>query len=666
MKLAHSLYVETLALLVLYLSALIAVVFIVFNTQFGAGWYALMQSPLGDKVDTVADAVSNQLRSSPEKKWDEVLDLFGGLYHVKFSVFDLDGRQVAGDKIDLPESVLDQFAIPLPPHFGMHGKPFPPFAIAGVVGTRLDKKGGNAASEGYALGLGRPSSGAELSHEGVGRASAGGYSEVTPFDENTAEKRVFPGWRTFTKRIERIYPHATKHQKMLFSGGDTLFLRTSPPGSPHIMPFEGPADVTFGVQPTIPFEPGKRLEPGKSFPSAGAFRPAKPFPMPGAPPGGPSGMPFPLPPMSMQVMRIPHLPMPAHGRFLIHTTKPDHFYFGTRIDLASESYLRPGPSVLLASTDNIWQTGLLLDFKVLAMAGGAIALLSIIFWLPFIYRITRALSDLTLATERIAEGKFDTRLVTRRKDEIGRLSEAVNSMAERLNGFVGGQKRFLADISHELFSPLARLQVALEILDESSTKDQKALIDDIREEVEEMNHLINELIAFSKAELKGQSRNLVSVNIDEMLFELRDRLSLKERAEIEIPDGLCVTGDRLLLERSFSNVLRNSVRYAGDGTPISVMATVAGNNVSIIMQDRGPGVPAEALKHLAEPFFRPEKSRSRDTGGVGLGLAIVKSCVEACGGTLQVRNREGGGLEVEVTLKLASEATEPLLVSESH
>ncbi len=588
MKLAHSLYVETLGLLVLYLSALIAVVFIVFNTQFGAGWDALMQSPLGDKVDTVADAVSNQLRSSPEKKWDEVLDLFGGLYHVKFSVFDIEGRQVAGDKVDLPESVLDQFAIPMPPPFGMHVKHGPaPFAIAGVAGSR--------------------------------------------FEEGASEKRGFPGFRVFTKRIERIYPHLTKHQKMLFANEDTVFMRSMPPGGPHVIPFE----------PNGPFERGR------------------PFPEAGATPVEPGRMPFAAPPMSLHVMRIPHMPMPAHGRFLIHTTKPDHFYFGTRIDLAGETYMRPGPSILLASTDNIWQTGLLLDFKVLAMAGGAIALLSIIFWLPFIYRITRALSDLTLATERIAEGKFDTRLETRRKDEIGRLSDAVNSMAERLNGFVGGQKRFLADISHELFSPLARLQVALEILAESSTKDQKPLIEDIREEVEEMNHLINELIAFSKAELKGQSRSLVSVNIDEMFYELRDRLGLKDRAVIELPDGLSVSGDRLLLERSFSNVLRNSVRYAGDGTPISVMATVAGGNVSIVIQDRGPGVPAEALKHLAEPFFRPEKSRSRDTGGVGLGLAIVKSCVEACGGTLQVRNRDGGGLEVEITLKLASEATEP-------
>lgn len=622
MKLAHSLYVETLGLLVLYLSALIAVVFIVFNTQFGAGWDALMQSPLGDKVDTVADAVSNQLRSSPEKKWDEVLDLFGGLYHVKFSVFDIEGRQVAGDKVDLPESVLDQFAIPMPPPFAMHGKHrLPPFAIAGVAGSR--------------------------------------------FEEGASEKRGFPGFRVFTKRIERIYPHLTKHQKMLFADEDTVFMRSMPPGGPHVMPFDAAGHFEKGR----PFDRDKLFDKARPFDKASSFdgdrfHPARPFPIAGTTPVEPGGMPFAAPPMSVQVMRIPHMPMPAHGRFLIHTTKPDHFYFGTRIDLAGEIYVHPGPSILLASTDNIWQTGLLLDFKVLALAGGAIALLSIIFWLPFIYRITRALSDLTLATERIAEGKFDTRLETRRKDEIGRLSDAVNSMAERLNGFVGGQKRFLADISHELFSPLARLQVALEILAESSTKDQKPLIEDIREEVEEMNHLVNELIAFSKAELKGKSRNLVSVNIDEMFYELRDRLGLKDRAVIEVPDGLSVSGDRLLLERSFSNVLRNSVRYAGDGTPISVTATVAGSNVSIVMQDRGPGVPAEALKHLAEPFFRPEKSRSRDTGGVGLGLAIVKSCVEACGGTLQVRNREGGGLEVEVTLKLASEAEPRVAVAD--
>lgn len=592
MRLAHSLYLETLGLLMLYLTALIAVVFIAFNTHFGAGWDALMQSPLGDKVDTVGDAVSNQLRSSPEKKWDEVLDLFGGLYHVKFAVFDIHGQQVAGDKIKLPGEVLQQFAIPMPPFGGR------------MMATR-------------AFTVARP-------------------IEGKPFP---------PGFHKF-----QVAPLAIAQQIAPL----------------HLAP---PHDVTFNFEPGQPVLGGIATKPifhgiatkpiDVKLVTKGTF--AKVNPIPGqiaGPIPGQAGVAFGYAagPMAMSVMSFPRAPMPAHGRFLIHTKKPDHYFFGTRIDLMSENFFRPGPSILVASTDNIWQTGLLLDFKVVAMAGGAIAILSILFWLPFIYRITRALSDLTLATERIAEGKFDTRLETRRKDEIGRLSDAVNAMAEKLNGFVGGQKRFLADISHELFSPLARLHVALEILDGNSSKDQKALIEDIREEVEEMNHLVNELIAFSKAELKGQSRNLVSVNLDEMFYELVNRLSLKERAQIDVAENLSVVGDRLLLERSFSNVLRNSVRYAGNSGPIKIKASTTGESVSILIQDRGPGVPPEAIKHLAEPFFRPEPSRSRDSGGVGLGLAIVKSCVEACDGKLQVRNREGGGLEVEVTLRAATEA----------
>lgn len=564
MRLAHSLYLETLALLMLYLAALIAVVFIAFNTHFGAGWDALMQSPLGDKVDTVGDAVSNQLRSSPEKKWDEVLNLFGGLYHVKFAVFDIHGQQVAGEKIELPGEVLEQFAMPMPPFAGR------------TMATRA-------------------------------------FTVALPPFTPALPARPVEGM------------HTGKHFPPTFHKFEIAPVGLGPKEAPHVMRFQGPPhDITFAKVHPIPGEAGVAFGYAAS-------------------------------PMGMSMMSFPRAPMPAHGRFLIHTKNPDHYFFGTRIDLMSASFFRPGPSILVASTDNIWQTGLLLDFKVVAMAGGAIAILSILFWLPFIYRITRALSDLTLATERIAEGKFDTRLETRRKDEIGRLSDAVNAMAEKLNGFVGGQKRFLADISHELFSPLARLHVALEILDEGSSKDQKALIDDIREEVEEMNHLVNELIAFSKAELKGQSRNLVSVNLDEMFYELVNRLSLKERAQIDLAENLCVVGDRLLLERSFSNVLRNSVRYAGNSGPITIKASASGDSVSIFIQDRGPGVPPEALKHLAEPFFRPEPSRSRESGGVGLGLAIVKSCVEACDGKLQVRNREGGGLEVEVTLRVATE-----------
>lgn len=511
MKWASSLYVETLALLALYLTALIAVVFIVFNTQFGAGWEALMRSPLGDRVDNIADAVNNQLRSSPEKDWPSVLNLFGNLYHVKFTVFNMEGEQIAGDKIELPSEVQKNFVHGFPMQFvgRLHGFGGPPFGEKGTI----------------------------------------------------------------------------------FGGAHR-----------------------FGEMPPLP------------------------------PDGSPFGEGSPM----------PRMVLPAHGRFLVHTVKPDQFFFGTRIDLRSSSVFHPGPSLLLATTDNIWQSGILLDFKLVAMVIGAIALLSVLFWLPFIYRITKELSKLTIATERIAEGKFDFRLETSRKDEIGRLSEAVNAMAGRLNGFVTGQKRFLADISHELYTPLARLQVALELLETSTTPEQGSLINDIREEVQEMNSLVNELIAFSRAELSGEHRKMTSLNLYSIFDSIVDRLNLRQSTEINVSEELLVVGDRVLIERSISNVLRNSVRYASDFGPIEVNAFRDGETVAVIVRDRGPGVPPDALKNLTEPFFRPEPSRSRDTGGVGLGLAIVKSCVEACGGNLFVRNRDGGGLEVEMRLKLAA------------
>jgi two-component system, OmpR family, sensor histidine kinase CpxA len=343
--------------------------------------------------------------------------------------------------------------------------------------------------------------------------------------------------------------------------------------------------------------------------------------------------------------------MHAHGRFIVHTDQPDRFWIGTRVALLGADFPHPVPGLLLAASDNIWQTSLLFDFKFAGLVFATVLILSIVFWWPFIFRITHDLSALTLATERIAEGKFDTRIKSKRPDEIGRLSEAVDSMAERLSNFVSGQKRFLGDISHELFSPLARLQLALELLKGSSTTEQQSLIDDLEEEACEMNNLINELLAFSKAGLKGKTPELVEVNLKSLIDTAASRLDKEQSIEIAVPATLMVLGDPLLLDRSISNVIRNSIRYAGDCGPISVAASRQGEEIVVVITDNGPGVPDAALKNLSEPFFRPERSRDRSSGGVGLGLAIVKTCVEACGGSLTLRNRHPHGFAVEIRLQ---------------
>jgi len=226
-------------------------------------------------------------------------------------------------------------------------------------------------------------------------------------------------------------------------------------------------------------------------------------------------------------------------------------------------------------------------------------------------------------------------------------------MADRIEAFLKSQKRLLGDISHELCSPIARLQVALELLEDSSSADQQDMIKDIKEEVTEINNLVNELLAFSKAELKGTAQNLVPVPLKPLLQNLVARLGISKNVSISASDDALPLADYMLLERAIGNMLRNSVRYAGEESIISLSAHCCGPEVVITIADQGPGVAEESLKHLGEPFYRPESSRSRSLGGAGLGLAIVKSCVAACQGSMAIRNREPHGLEIEIRLPAA-------------
>lgn len=348
------------------------------------------------------------------------------------------------------------------------------------------------------------------------------------------------------------------------------------------------------------------------------------------------------------------------GRFIIHSTTPDKFWIGIRIPVKRND--RIVPCTLLASADNLWQTGVFFDFKPVLILVGGVLLLSVIFWWPFAYRITRALAEMTKVTEKIAEGRFESRVKGNKWDEIGSMGEAVNQLASRLNTFVTGEKRFLGDIAHELSSPLARLQIGLELLETTATSEQESMLNDIREEVEEMTHLINELLAFSKAGLQGKEIELKPINLSDLLSSVTLKTASEQIVKLDLDKELCVLGDQMLLERAFGNVFRNAVRYASADGDIKVKALRSGREISIITSDSGPGVPPAALEHLTEPFFRPEPSRSRSSGGTGLGLAIVQTCIESCNGSLSIRNKQPRGLEVEIRLQ-AAENIPPLASS---
>jgi two-component system sensor histidine kinase CpxA len=280
---------------------------------------------------------------------------------------------------------------------------------------------------------------------------------------------------------------------------------------------------------------------------------------------------------------------------------------------------------------------------------------------------------MTGAAEEIAQGRFETQVESTRGDELGRLAASLNDMAARLREFFTGQKRFLGDIAHELCSPLARMEMALGILEQRAADDEaRSYVADVREEARHMASLVNELLSFSKAGIGGRSVQLQPVP----LAALAARLVARETREhggivLDVPAELAAFAEPDLLARALGNVIRNAVRYAapvsatGEGAhsfrplqhadgrpagPIVVAARSSGAQVVITVTDSGPGVSEDALHRLFDPVFRPEAARTRETGGAGLGLAIVKSCIEACGGSVTARNVQPSGLQVEFTL----------------
>ena len=339
------------------------------------------------------------------------------------------------------------------------------------------------------------------------------------------------------------------------------------------------------------------------------------------------------------------------SKFIMRAGEPPLYWIGVKLPLSPSVGSSPQPMTLLLASKSLGSGGLLFDFTPWIFAGAGVLFGSALFWFPLVRGMTRSLRQMTRAAGAIAQGQFDTEVDTARSDELGRLGSSLNLMAARLREFVTGQKRFLGDIAHELCSPLARMELALGVLDQRADEKQRAYVADVREEVRHMSGLLNELLSFTKA---GLCAEIVLKPV--LLLDLVHNAVSREGSDIvqiEVDRDHCVMAEPDLLTRAIANVIRNSIRYAGSDGPIRVLAVAQGDGVLLRIMDCGPGVPEESLPRLFDPFFRPEAARTRETGGAGLGLAIVKSCVEACGGVVAVKNIEPRGLEVRIQLRSA-------------
>jgi two-component system, OmpR family, sensor histidine kinase CpxA len=341
----------------------------------------------------------------------------------------------------------------------------------------------------------------------------------------------------------------------------------------------------------------------------------------------------------------------ADSVFLVITRNPARYWAGIRIPISRSRNEPRRPSVLLLSSDSLFSTDLFFDWRLWLGVALSVALASVLCWLPFIRGLTRSIARMDQVTGEIARGRFDVQVADKRHDELGHLGMQINQMASRLQNIVGGQKRFLGDIAHELCAPIARIQFALGILEQKVDADQQRHVARLHEEIQEMSGLVNELLSFSKATVNAADAPLLPV----VVAPLAQRAVAREATNggsvnLSVDPYLAVMANESMLLRAISNILRNAIRYAGESGPIEIQARRQNQNIVITVSDHGPGLPESELARVFEPFYRLETARTRDTGGAGLGLAIVRTCIEACHGTVACANRNPTGLEVTIRL----------------
>jgi signal transduction histidine kinase len=292
------------------------------------------------------------------------------------------------------------------------------------------------------------------------------------------------------------------------------------------------------------------------------------------------------------------------------------------------------------------------------LAGSVVSLL---FAALLAWYFARPIRNLRQAFESAADGKLETRVgasMGTRQDELADLGAGFDRMAERLQGLVDGQRRLLHDVSHELRSPLARLQAAAGLLRQQPERGAE-FAERIERDTARMDRLVGELLTLARLDA-GMTGNLAeAVDLSEIIGDIAEDAHFEAeprncRIEVAIIEPPIVLGNRELIHRALENVIRNALRHSPDGGRISVTARVEAQpgttqrQARIDIADEGAGVPAADLDAIFEPFFRGETT---DTfAGYGLGLAITRRVVEAHGGRVTASNRVGSGLVVTLLL----------------
>ncbi|MEI2393998.1 sensor histidine kinase [Paenibacillus phytohabitans] len=335
-----------------------------------------------------------------------------------------------------------------------------------------------------------------------------------------------------------------------------------------------------------------------------------------------------------------------------------HRYFVTGQPITGEDGVSSALYVMSSTTS--MEESLASVRNILLLAGiGAFTLALGITWIIAVV-LSRPLLQMQRATRKIAAGELETRLTIRGKDEIGFLAGAINDLAVDLQRYRDTRQEFLANISHELRTPITYLQGYAKVVKGGlyETEEDKVLyLDIIDQEAHRLQHLVDDLFELAKMEEGRIPLNLEQVNLRQIVDQAVRRVELpaKEKGLLltaSYDDGqeVRVLGDGKRMEQIVMNLLENAVRYTEKGQ-IKVSLRFTPDSAIFVVEDTGIGIPEAELPFIFDRFYRVEKSRSRQYGGSGLGLSIVNKLVELLGGTIVFTSKVGVGTRCEVAFR---------------
>lgn len=288
---------------------------------------------------------------------------------------------------------------------------------------------------------------------------------------------------------------------------------------------------------------------------------------------------------------------------------------------------------------------------------------------PLVRAIVRPIERLIETTKAFGAGDLSVRSGIQRDDEAGQLAHAFDEMASHLETLVRNEKELMANVSHELRTPLARIQFALQLA-EDDPEEMRRYLGEIRKDLAELNQLVEDVLITARLELaEGRMGGgvpplrLSLLSAQELITSSSERFrsawpdrelrveTIPSAPDVPSVEALQLKVDPVLMRRVLDNLLDNARKYGDANEPISLRSQVLpDHSLKLEVEDRGAGISDRDLPHLFTPFFRTDRSRDRETGGIGLGLTVVKRVVEAHGGTVQVRSAECSGTVFEIHL----------------